>query len=215
MVYSIVIADDHSLFTEALTTLINSFDNYNVLYSVTDGKELLEKLKINKNIPDLILLDINMPIMNGLEAMKAIKNNGIDVKVVGLSMENHEDTVVKLIKEGANGYLLKNCKPRALKEALDKVITDGHYYSQFVSQSLINSLQNESSKPKLKENEQQFLDLVCTTDLNYVQIAEQMNLSKRTIDGYRDNLFNKFGVSNRPGLMLFAIKNKLVSINKS
>lgn len=212
MAYTIVIADDHSLFTEALSALINSFDNYEVLYTVANGKELTDRLKIPQHVPDLILLDINMPIMNGLEAMQVIKNENIFVKVVGLSMENNEDTVVKLIKEGANGYLLKNCKPKALREALDKVLSDGHYYSDFVSQSLIHSLQNESSKPQLKENEQRFLDLVCTTDLNYVQIAEKMNLSKRTIDGYRDSLFSKLGVNNRPGLMLYAIKNNMVQI---
>lgn len=212
MAYSIVIADDHSLFTEALTSLINSFENYHVLYTVGDGKELMEKLQNPKNIPDLILLDINMPIMNGIETMKAIRKKQIDVKVAALSMENHEDTVVRLIKDGANGYLLKNCKPKALKEALKVIITTGHYYSEFVSQSLINSIKNESSKPQIKIKEQEFLNLVCTTDLNYVQIAEKMNLSKRTIDGYRDSLFTKFRVNNRPGLMLFAIKNKLVDV---
>ncbi|NQY07650.1 MAG: response regulator transcription factor [Flavobacteriaceae bacterium] len=210
MVYSIVIADDHSLFTEALTSLINSFDNFNVLYSVGDGKELMEKLKVNKNIPDLILLDINMPVMNGLETMKAIRKAGINVKVAGLSMESNEGTVVRLIKDGANGYLLKNCKPKALREALQRIVTEGHYYSEFVSQSLINSIKNDTAKPQIKDKELEFLRLVCTTDLNYVQIAEKMNLSKRTIDGYRDSLFNKFGVGNRPGLMLFALKNKLV-----
>lgn len=212
MVHSIVIADDHSLFTEALSALINSFDNYRVLYSVGDGKELMTKLQEKKNIPDLILLDINMPIMNGLETMKAIREQNIDVKVVGLSMENNENTVVSLIKDGANGYLLKNCKPKALREALNEIINTGHYYSEFVSMSLINSIKNSSSKPSLKANEQEFLNLVCTTDLNYVQIAERMNLSKRTIDGYRDSLFAKFNVNNRPGLMLFAIKNKLVDL---
>jgi DNA-binding NarL/FixJ family response regulator len=213
MIYSIVIADDHSLFTEALTTLINSFDNFNVLYSVADGKELMEKLQHKKNIPDLILLDVNMPIMNGIDTIKAIRSEKIDVKVAALSMENNESTVVTMIKDGANGYLLKNCKPKALREALVKMITEGHYYTEFVSQSLINAIKNDTIRPPLKEKEQEFLRLVCTTDLNYVQIADEMNQSKRTIDGYRDSLFTRFGVTNRPGLMLLAIRNKLVVLD--
>jgi DNA-binding NarL/FixJ family response regulator len=93
------------------------------------------------------------------------------------------------------------------------MITEGHYYTEFVSQSLINAIKNDTIRPPLKEKEQEFLRLVCTTDLNYVQIADEMNQSKRTIDGYRDSLFTRFGVTNRPGLMLLAIRNKLVVLD--
>ncbi len=207
--YSVVIVDDHSLFAQSLQGLINTFKDFQVLYHVKNGKELIQKLETNSNAPDVILLDINMPVMNGLETMEWLKANRPDQKVIVLSMDDDEETIIRMLRNGARGYLLKDIDPSIFKEALTDVINKGFFYSDRVSKTLLGSLNKEEKQiVKLKERELEFLKHACT-EMTYKEIAGKMFLSPKTIDGYREALFEKLQVRSRIGLVLYAIKNQI------
>lgn len=213
--YSVVIVDDHLLFAQSLQGLVNAFSEFEVLYHVKNGNELIHKLKESENIPDIILLDMNMPVMNGYETMQWIKENRPDTNVLVLSMDDEEQSIIKMLRLGAKGYLLKDIHPEILRKALNEVITNGIYYSERVATTLLNSITGEKEKNQkhkkamLKDSEIRFLELACT-DLTYKEIAQVMCLSPKTIDGYRETLFKYFKVKNRVGLVLYALKNKLI-----
>ncbi|MCB4797303.1 response regulator transcription factor [Neotamlana laminarinivorans] len=210
--HSVVIVEDHNLLSQAIAGLVNSFNKFTVLYTCKNGKDLLTKLKTPTNIPEIILMDVNMPILNGIETTEILKNEYPNLKVLALSVEENETTIIKMLKAGAKGYLLKDVEKEILETALIETITHGYYHTKDVSNILINSL-NEGNKGnvKLKEREIEFLKNVCS-EMTYKQIAEKMFLSPKTIDGYRDNLFQKLEVKNRIGLVLYAIKNGIFKI---
>ncbi len=208
--YNVVIVDDHELFAQSLQGLVNSFSGFNVLYHVSNGKQLQTALQTKSTLPDLILLDINMPVMNGLETMQWLKEAFPNVKVLALSMDDNEDTIIKMLRYGAKGYLLKDIHPETFKMAMTEVLEKGFYNSDKV----YNSLQNGSLKQEelqLKERELEFLNWACT-ELTYKEIADKMCLSPKTIDGYRESLFEKLQVKSRIGLVLYAIKNRLIDV---
>ena len=211
--HNIVIVDDHLLLSQAISSLVNSFDHFNVLYVCKNGKELVTKLKTPKNIPEIVLMDVNMPIMNGIEATEYLKANYPEVKVIALSVEEEEDTIIKMLKAGAKGYLLKDVEKKILEKALNEVINNGYYHTKDISNLLINTLNEDykDSKALLKEREVEFIKHVCT-QLTYKEIAAKMFLSPKTIDGYRDALFFKLQVKNRIGLVIYAIKNKIIKL---
>lgn len=215
--HSVVIVDDHLLFAQSLQGLVNTFEDFEVLYHVKNGSELIKKLLESENVPDIILLDINMPVMNGFETMEWIKENRPSIQVLALSMEDHEETIIKMLRLGAKGYLLKDIHPEIFYKALNEVITNGIYYSERVATTLLNSLHggNEKDVPNgkpLKDTELMFLKLACT-EMTYKEIAQEMCLSPKTIDGYRESLFKHFKVKSRIGLVLYAIRNNLVNNN--
>ncbi|WP_299888503.1 response regulator transcription factor [uncultured Lacinutrix sp.] len=211
--HNIVIVEDHILLSQAISVLVNSFANFNVLYLCKNGKELTTKLKTPKNIPEIVLMDVNMPIMNGIETTQYLKENYPEIKVIALSVEEDEDIIIKMLKAGAKGYLLKDVEKNILEIALNEVISNGYYHTKDVSNILINTLHEDSnnSKNKLKEREIEFIKYVCT-ELTYKEIADKMFLSPKTIDGYRDSLFLKLQVKNRIGLVIYAIKNKIFKV---
>jgi len=211
--HNIVIVDDHLLFAESLENLINTFSDFHVLFNANNGKHLQQKLKNKNELPSIILLDINMPVMDGFETMEWLSENYPDIKVLALSMDDEEATVLKILRKGANGYLLKDIHPDKLKVALEEVLEKGYYHSEMVATSLINSLNTipDEKEPPLKENEFKFLKLSCT-EMTYKEIADIMNLSPKTIDGYRNDLFKKLNIKNRVGLVIYALKNKIFEI---
>lgn len=206
--YNVVIVDDHSLFAQSLKGLIDSFEDFNVLYHASNGQELIEKITTISNKPDIILMDVNMPVLNGIETTAWLKKNNIDVKVLALSMDDDEKLILEIIKNGARGYLLKDIHPNELKTALYELIEDGIYYTKQVSKVLQKSIDKPNPKKKkfLSENEEKLLTLVCS-DKTYKDIAKEMNLSPKTVDSHRDSLFRKTEVKSRVGLVLYAIKN--------
>ncbi|MFL9837339.1 response regulator transcription factor [Flavobacterium sp. ST-75] len=206
----IIIVDDHLLFSQSLSYLVGSFENFEVAGIYNNGKEFITAVKGGIKLPDIVLLDVNMPIMDGIETMKWIKQNHPDQKVIALSVNNDEDTVMRMITNGAKGYLLKDTDPKNFKEALEEVYSRGFYYSEMVSGYLINKLNNDN-RIVLKEREIEFIKLACT-EKTYKEIADGMCLSPKTIDGYRENLFHKLEIKTRIGLVLYAIKNKIVCI---
>lgn len=207
--YSVVIVEDHTLLSQAIAGVVDKFESFKVNYLCKNGTELVEQFKSVKNIPDLVLMDINMPIMNGIETTKWITDNHPNVNVLALTVEEDENTILKMIRSGAKGYLLKDVDKKTLEIALLKIMENGVYHSEIVTDALMNSVTGKCQQEvSLKENEIEFLKLICT-ELTYKEIAEKMNLSPKTIDGYRDNLFVKLEVKNRIGLVLYAIKHKI------
>ena len=211
--YNLVIVDDHLLVSDSLKMLIETFSGYHVLYYAKNGMDLQQKIIRNNSIPDLILLDVNMPLMNGYKTMEWLAKEYPEIKVLALSMDDDEQIILGMLSRGANGYLLKDIHPNALKIALNEVIEKGYYYSEKVAHTLLKSLKSkkEISAVKLEDHELKFLQLSCS-ELTYTEIAAQMFLSPKTIDNYRSKLFKQFQVKNRVGLVIFALKNKLISI---
>ncbi|WP_394758125.1 response regulator [Flavobacterium sp.] len=208
----IIIVDDHLLFSQSLSYLIGTFKEFVVIGSYSNGKEFINSFTDTEfEKPNIVLLDVNMPIMDGIETMKWIKENSPELKVVALSVNDDEDTIMKMITNGAKGYLLKDTSPTVFKDALLDVYHKGVYYSEMVSGFIINKLGNNENKIILKEREVEFIKLACT-EKTYKEIADGMCLSPKTIDGYRENLFQKLELKTRIGLVLYAIKNKIVCI---
>jgi two-component system invasion response regulator UvrY len=214
---NVVLVDDHILLRNGLSTLINTFNNCSVLFEANNGKDFLDKLN-PEMLPDIVLMDINMPEMDGYETASWLKNNYPDVKVLALSMYDNENSIIRMFRAGAKGYILKDSDPAELEAAISSIISKGYYYTEMVTGRLIHSinvLDEEDNSVKhliqLTEREIQFLKLVCS-ELTYKEIADKMVLSPRTIDGYRDALFDKLNVKTRVGLVMYAIKNGIVSL---
>lgn len=203
--YSVAIVEDYKLLSQAIGEIINSFDNFELLYTCENGKELIEKIKL-KNIPDIILMDVNMPIMGGIETTKWLQKNNPEIHILALTVEDDEKTIITMIKSGAKGYLLKDVDKSTLENAMISLMKNGIYHTKLVNDAMFHSINEDEFN--LKENEIKFMELVCT-EMTYKEIADKMFLSPKTIDGYRDHLFSKLNVKNRIGLVLFAIKNKI------
>ncbi|WP_313114716.1 response regulator transcription factor [Aequorivita sediminis] len=207
MKYSVVVVDDHYLLSQAIGGMVQGFEKFDVLYLCNNGQELLDKLKDPDNIPDIVLMDIKMPILNGIETTEIINKEYPQLKVLALSIEEDEYTILRMLRAGARGYLLKDTKKEILEEALIKVIEEGSYYTNNVSKILTGSIENDV-KTEIKDRELEFIKLACT-EMNYREIADIMCCSYKTVEGYRDSLYRKLGIKNRIGLVLFAIHHNL------
>lgn len=208
----VIIVDDHSLFSQSLKFLINSFNNFEVTHNFENGKEFVTFIQNNGEADvDLILLDVNMPILDGLGTMTWIKENKPDLKVIALSVNDDETTIIKMIKHGAKGYLLKDTTPKIFHDALNAVIEKGYFFTEMVSGILVNRIDNKDKKLELKEKELDFIKRACS-EKTYKEIADEMCLSPKTIDGYRESIFAKLEIKTRIGLVLYAIKNKIVCV---
>lgn len=209
--YTAAIVDDHLLLSQAIAGIVNGFENFEVIYLCKNGQDLVNKFKLNQ-IPDIVLMDVNMPIMNGIETTQYIAKHYPNVNVLALTVEEDENTILTMIRCGAKGYLLKDTDKKVLEEALNKIMETGFYHSNIVADALMHSVSKPSDyKPILKDVEIELLKLICT-ELTYKEIADKMNLSPKTIDSYRDNLFEKLDVKNRVGLVLYAIKNEIFTL---
>ena len=207
MACNIVIVDDHLLIAKAISSVINQFKVYNVLYEVENGKELTYKFKVEKNIPDIVLLDISMPVMDGFETAAWLKQNHPAVKIIVLTMQGDDASLVKMIRAGAISYLNKNVHPTELQKALDTVCEKGTYYPDWATSRILYALANNENEQtvKLTEREIEFLRYSCT-EMTYNEIGEKMFCSGRTIESYRDSLFEKLSVKTRTALALYAVK---------
>ncbi|TDX10422.1 response regulator transcription factor [Flavobacterium sp. S87F.05.LMB.W.Kidney.N] len=208
----IIIVDDHLLFSQSLELLIKSFGDYDVIQRFENGKVFIDYLEENTSAEiDLILLDVNMPVLDGLSTMKWLKDNRPDLKVIALSVNDDEEIIIKMITNGAKGYLLKDTSPEIFREAIECVVEKGFYFTELVSGMLINKVNSDNRKINLKEKEIVFIKHACT-EMTYKEIASQMCLSPKTIDGYREILFDKLEIKTRIGLVLYAIKHKIVFV---
>lgn len=214
---NVALVDDHELLRTGLAAIINSFEGFKVVFEANNGKQFIEKVK-GKTPPDIVLLDITMPVMDGYETSSWIKANLAQTKVLVLSMLENDTAIIRMLKNGARGYILKDSKPKVFKDALDNIRDSGYFINELVSNKLMHYINHEEvfegdalALNNLSENETTFLKWICT-EKTYKEIADEMCLSPRTIDTYRDNLFKKLDVKTRVGLAIFAIKNGIVNI---
>jgi two-component system, NarL family, invasion response regulator UvrY len=211
---NIVLTDDHVLLRNGLAGLIKNLGHH-VLFEADNGKDLIKKLSPG-NLPDIILMDINMPEMDGCEATQYIRQHYPLVKVLALSMYNNESSIIRMLKAGAKGYILKDSHPQELQAAIEAIMKQGFHYSELLNGKLIHAINqmgdsstNISSLVHLVEKETDFLKLCCT-ELTYKEIADKLAVSPRTVDGYRDALFDKLNVKTRVGLVMYSVKNGIV-----
>jgi DNA-binding NarL/FixJ family response regulator len=208
----VAIADDHILLRKALAKLVASFEDYAVLFEADNGKEI--KKKINEHlVPDLVLLDVNMPEMDGFETAAWLNKNYPRIKVLALSMFSDERTIIRMLRQGARGYVMKNIDPEELRKALDSVMKKNFYLSEEISGKIISGLHKDADRveepPSLTQREKDFLKLICS-EITYKDIAAKMFVSPRTVDEYRNSLFEKLKVKSRVGLVMYAMRNGLV-----
>jgi len=215
----LALVDDHTLFRKGLITLIEMVcHNCKILFEADNGLDLQQKLTSN-NEPDIILMDINMPFMDGFESVEWLKINFPGIKVLVISMIEKEESIVRMLKLGVKGYLNKDVEPKELGQALQSIMNKGFYYTDFITGNLVNSLQNEKvadttkadTLQLLNDREKELLKLACS-ELTYAEIAAKMFLSPKTIEGYRNSLFEKLQVKSRVGMALFAVKHGLVQL---
>jgi two-component system, NarL family, invasion response regulator UvrY len=213
---SIALVDDHTLIRNGLAQLVESL-GHTVCFEADNGLDMQQKLS-TPNLPGIVLMDINMPQMDGFASTQWLKEHHPDLPVLALSMYDSETSIIRMLKCGAKGYILKDSDPAELRAAIQDVLSKGYYYSDLVSGKLIhaiNKIEDNGSDintfSNLSERELDFLRHACT-ELSYKEIAAKMFVSPRTIDGYRDDLFEKLNVKTRVGLVIYAIKNGVVRV---
>ena len=213
---NIVITDDHKLFRKGIIALLDDFNFIGEINEASNGEELMELLAGMKTLPDVILLDLRMPVMDGVEAQQKIRSLYPGIKVIILTMEDDEQYILFLIGEGVNGYLLKNADPDEMETAIKKVVENGFYFSDDISMMVLKNLNKKDKvetifNPDFYERELQVLGLICREYTN-AEIAETFDVSVRTAEGYRQKLVEKVGAKNIAGLVVLALKHKWVTI---
>ncbi|GAA3512013.1 response regulator transcription factor [Aquimarina addita] len=213
---TVVIVDDHLLFAQSLESLITKLDGYEVLAILKNGKELTQYYLHKRRKPDLILLDVKMPVMDGVQTMTWLKEHQTEQKVLVLTMEDDEETIIKMLRAGARGYLLKDIHPENFEFAMKMVIEQGFYYSSKIQSALQYSDQPEKEvtrdlAEKLTEREWTFLKYACS-ELTYKDIAGEMELSPKTVENYRESVFKKLQVRTRVGLVIYCMKNNFFKL---
>ncbi|GAA4024053.1 MAG: DNA-binding response regulator [Flavobacterium sp.] len=205
---TIAIVDDHILIAQAIKGIIANFEDFETICECENGQELIDKINTYNVLPDIVLLDISMPVMDGFQTADWLQKNHPEVLVMVLSMQNDEQSVIKMVKNGAKSYLLKNSHPRELESALLKLVENGFYYPEWASKIIFSSINKTSNEAlsKLTDREKEFLKYTIT-EKSYKEIAELMFCSPRTVESYRDNLFEKLNLKTRVGLAVYAIKN--------
>lgn len=211
----IAMVDDHVIVRAGLKELIEKIGPYEVTAEFDDGESLLAALPL-KPEPDLLILDLSLPGMLGDAVMEALNGSGIRFPVLVLTLNRDEDTIVRLFRNGVRGYLAKDCTSSALRNALEQIFSTGYFHNEFLTLSLRangssakRSVQQEVLD-QLTAREREFLSLVChEKEYTYEQIADKMNVTHRTVDGYRESIFEKFGIKSKTGLVLFVLKHRL------
>jgi len=214
---NLAIVDDHKIFRNGLKATLEDCPEFNLIIEASNGKELIGQLA--DRVPDLILMDIKMPEMDGMQTTAHIQQHFKQIKVLALSMHNEDKYIVDMMKAGASGYLLKNAEPEEIIEAILTVHNKGFYFNEHLSVTLIKQLVGPSSysgnaeqqQVDLNEREIEVLKLVCQEHSNQ-EIADKIFLSVRTVEGYRARLFEKTGSKNLVGLVIFAIKKGIISV---
>ncbi len=210
--YKISIVDDHPLFRKGLVDLIADHNSMELLFEAVSGQDLLQKLQTSHFVPDLILLDIEMPNMNGEEVANLVKMQYPDIKILVLSMHHEEKYLVKLLEKGINGYITKDSDPEVIAKAIDTVMNEGSYFN---SQNAFFAMHNKFIKPQQKvvnhdltKRELQILEMICNGNRTS-EIAEKLFISPRTVEGHRNKLLEKSGSKNSAELVCYAVKYNL------
>ena len=207
---SIAIADDHAMLRKGLIKVLTLIGDYEPLFDVDNGNEVIACLKKHL-VPDVLILDVNMAGKDGYETASWVTKNFPQVKILALSMYSDENTILKMIQVGAKGYITKNHEPEKLKEAIDTIYEKGVYLPESLSMKIFDGIKNNALFSKnrstvLNEKERNFLSLLCQ-EFSYQEIADKMFLSPRTIDDYRKKLAKKLNVRGKSGLIVYAMNN--------
>jgi len=212
MTIRIGLVDDHQLFRKSLSLMLNSL-GFEVVVDASNGKELQEKFLKLATLPDIMLIDVEMPVMNGMETASWVKKNYPDMRLVALSMNDKEVTIMSMVRSGCCSYLLKDTAPEILERAIREVYHKSYYNSDLKNSNLGKMIiENQSEFAMvLSEKELEFLQLSCT-DLTYKEIGTRMKASARTIDGLRETMFAKFQVLSRTGMVMEGIKRGLITL---
>ena len=210
----VALIDDHAIFCDSLSSLINDFEGFSVCWSTQNGMKAIHLLEQKDNLPDIVLLDIIMPGISGLEVAKWIFENKKDIKVLVLTMEEDDNSVIQMLQYGAKGYLLKTMGSDELLTALQQVVKYGYYYTPIITGNIHKRIEKtiiNGNAPQLGEREKELLTHLCT-EMSYAEISKKMFLSESTVDTYRARLFEKFEVKNRIGLILKAVHLGLMKL---
>jgi len=206
--FKIIIADDHALFRQGLKLILEDIETIEVVADVANGKELIEAVR--ELLPDLIIMDINMPQVNGIEASRTILQEHTDMKILVVSMYGDEQYYNSVIENGVKGFILKDAENTELRLAVNAILNGKTYFSQELLLKLINNRKN-SDQISLTQRERQILKLICQ-GFNTTEIASKLFLSERTVENHRANLLDKTGCRNSLSLVLYAFRNNLVDL---
>lgn len=209
---TIALIDDHVVLRKSLAVLIGMFSDFEIIIEASNGLDFIEQLKKSKQVPDIVLLDITMPGMDGVETAQWLKDHHPRTRVIVLTMIKNENIIIRMLKNGTRAYLLKDCDPSELYDAIDQVHHKGYYYNDILTPRSKNGKNSGEHKSlQLSTQELNFIRWACT-EKTYKEIANEMKISPRTIDGYRDALFEKLNVTSRIGIAIYAIRNQIVQI---
>ncbi|WP_139377493.1 response regulator transcription factor [Daejeonella lutea] len=209
---TIAIIDDHRLFRAGISELLSNQQDIEVVFEADNGVEMQASLKNSQVIPDIVLMDVNMPHMDGYESSRWLKKHYPGIGILALSMLDEEDTITRMLQSGSGGYLLKNANPEDLVTAVREIAYNGSYLNNIVTAKFMRSVKTGNiSVPPLSSKELEFLRLCCTP-MSYSAIATEMNISVNTLEKHRAAVFRKLDLPSRPGVMLYAIKNGLVKV---
>ena len=212
----VALVDDQTLFLKGLRLILEGYEEIEIIIEANSGAEFLSTL--SEKVPDVVLLDLKMPGMDGIEVAERLKASHPEVKIILLTMHDDERFIQHVLAVGANGYLLKNEEPTVLRDAINKVLHQDYYLNDYVAKALFNNIKKQQpGQPKtpahptlsLTPREKEILSLICK-EMTTAEIAEQLFISKRTVEGHRQNLLDKTGVRNTAGLVIYALKNQLV-----
>lgn len=209
----VAIADDHIMMRKGTVAIINTFSDFKVIIEADNGKELIDAIEESQKIPDIAIVDIHMPIMNGYETVSTLKSKWESINVLVLTMINDEYAIIRMLRSGAKGYILKASHPDDLYKGLTEVYNGNYYSTDVVTGSVYKAIsvrRNGYLFPELTEMELQVVSGYCK-GFDNKSVAKELGVSHRTIDTYRNSLFEKLGVSNRVELVMFALRNGLAT----
>lgn len=201
----VAVIDDHPVSRRGMAEFIEDFDRYKVILEASNGQDLQRKLQSATILPDICVVDISMPIMDGYETASWLRLHHPDIKTLAMSMYNHEQVIIRILRHGARGFIEKKADAMQMKLALDSLVRDGWFFPKTLSGKLINAIvHGKSIEKELTPEELSFISLACS-ELSYADIAVRMQKSKATIDRIRQNVFSKLGIHHRAGLVVFAM----------
>lgn len=217
--YKVAIVDDHHIVRSGLVAIINALGNCAVVYEASNGQELVDHLRVNP-LPDLLVIDLHMPILDGFETLNYLSKNHPDLRALALTVDASEDSLIKAIRAGARGFIRKNARPALFKAAIDSILQTGYFHNEDIHNTYIKNPEMRTKEERRRQEvlsqitprELEFLRLVCHRDEpTYDSIADSMGISRRTVDYYRQELFTKFNIKSKVGLVLFAVEFKLLN----
>lgn len=215
----LAITDDEALFRKGLIMIVEDYDDIEFTFEASNGQELLDHLKTVDKLPEVLLLDLQMPVLNGVETTKALQKEFPDIRIIILTTHYNKGFIINMIELGAASYLPKNTEPEDMVKTIREVAAKGFYYNDFVMsvirENMLQKIKHQQlEQVNLTKRELEILQLICE-QLTTSEIAEKLFISPRTVDGHRNNLLEKTGAKNTAGLVVFALENKVVEIDKS